>query len=295
MILGCFGFFVGLFLFEFFASLGAWGRLVGLAVTLPYFGILDSSVGGGQTLGKRIMKIEVIDGTGAHIPLARSIFRYLFLGIPILLNGAPIQFGTATILLGALIGFLVFGMGGSDLYLFAFNRRTRQSLHDLATGTFVVTRDGSGQAVTRPFWRPHLAILGSWCLVILSFGAFVPLTARHGPFPKLLSLQERLMASGMVLSSSVFVGTNYSYVNGVKTETAYLQANAIWKNRPRDYREAANEVASIALKNYPDIGREGVLVVTITYGYDIGISRAWISKSYQHSPREWTSLLPKPI
>ena len=48
--------------------------------------------------------------------------------------------------LGELAVFVVFVWGGAIVYLFLFNRRTRQSLHDLICGTFVVRKKAGGRS-----------------------------------------------------------------------------------------------------------------------------------------------------
>ena len=52
---------------------------------------------------------------------------------------------------------VVFGLGGALAYLYAFNRRTRQTLHDLVTGTYVLEAGGPAEIDER-IWRPHLAV-----------------------------------------------------------------------------------------------------------------------------------------
>jgi len=51
---------IGATLFDQLSHLGGWGRLVGFCIAILYFGTLNSVVGKGQTLGKRILKIHVI-------------------------------------------------------------------------------------------------------------------------------------------------------------------------------------------------------------------------------------------
>ena len=88
LLLGLTGLFVGIFFFKFFASLGAWGRLFGFVVASMYFGICNSAVLNGQTLGKKILKIKVVDRKGNGISLLRSFSRFMILGPPYFLNGA---------------------------------------------------------------------------------------------------------------------------------------------------------------------------------------------------------------
>jgi uncharacterized RDD family membrane protein YckC len=64
VLLGLVGVILGLLLFDSLARLGGWGRLIGFCHALVYFGVLNSAIGGGQTIGKRIMKIQVVDRTG---------------------------------------------------------------------------------------------------------------------------------------------------------------------------------------------------------------------------------------
>ena len=58
--------------FDTFSRLGSWGPLVGFCLALPYFAILDSAIGNGQTVGKRLMHIQGIDENGNTIPFWRS-------------------------------------------------------------------------------------------------------------------------------------------------------------------------------------------------------------------------------
>jgi hypothetical protein len=42
--------------FQQFVELGGWGRAIGFPIAAIYFVILNSRIGGGQTIGKRILK-----------------------------------------------------------------------------------------------------------------------------------------------------------------------------------------------------------------------------------------------
>ena len=65
LILGLFGFLLGLFLENYFVQIGGWGRLIGFSIALLYFGLLNSSLNKGQTIGKILLKINVVDTNGA--------------------------------------------------------------------------------------------------------------------------------------------------------------------------------------------------------------------------------------
>jgi uncharacterized RDD family membrane protein YckC len=281
----------GLFFFDFFASLGGWGRLVGFSVALAYFTLFNSAWGKGKTVGKRIMGIEVVDSTGGHISVSRSFLRYLVLGVPFFLNGAPFPPAVIASPVGYLVGFLIFGLGGSIVYLYVFNRKTRQSLHDLMVGTFVVRGKGSGQFAAGTIWWPHLVIMGFLCLAVIGLSFASISLLKKGVFSDILLVQEKLLASGKVHGAMVYVGKARFDHDGVRQEASFLQSTVVWKVRPTNYQAAADEMASIILANYPDIAKKDSLVVIISYGYDIGISHVWITQSFQHSPQQWISVL----
>jgi uncharacterized RDD family membrane protein YckC len=55
---------LGFVFYQFFTTHRADGILIGFALTLPYFAILGSSVGTGQTLGHRLTDLQVVDQQG---------------------------------------------------------------------------------------------------------------------------------------------------------------------------------------------------------------------------------------
>ena len=168
-----------------FWSLGAWSRLVESCVALVYFGVLNSSIAWGQTFGKRIMQIQVVDRSGHTISPGRSFLRSAVLVAPFSLDGLVIPPSAMRYLIFCFAGFILFGFGDAIVYLYIFNRRTRQSLHDLILGTFVaettprrtynlhdliaavfVTQRTPPGQVVGSIWRPHLFVVGVWLVVV---------------------------------------------------------------------------------------------------------------------------------
>jgi uncharacterized RDD family membrane protein YckC len=127
-----------------FWSLGGWSRLVESCVALVYFGVLNSSIAWGQTIGKRVMQIQVVDRSGHSISPGRSFLRSAVLVVPFSLNGLVIPPRAMMYLIFFFTGFILFGFGDAIVYLYIFNRHTRQSLHDLIVGT-CVTQTTSGR------------------------------------------------------------------------------------------------------------------------------------------------------
>ena len=296
-ILGVVGIGIGALFYDSLAELGGWGRLLGFSVALLYFGLLNSSICGGQTIGKRILKIKVINIDQKTISVPKSILRFMILGIPYFLNGALIP---PEILINTfvslLLGIVVFFGCGAIIYLFIFNRNTRQSLHDLITGTYVVNISSEAALPAEPIWKGHLAIVGTlFVAVIVLITIVIPKFASKEPFSDLLAVQKDIQESGLVHVATVTVGkssgTNLSTDGGGKWESTYFATNAVLRHRPTDYDTVTTKIASIIFDTYPQIMEKNSVVINATYGYDIGIASAWNSQRVQHTPQEWKELL----
>ena len=68
-------FLLGFALFTWLVTLGQAGRLIGSIVALAYFGLLNSRLGDGQTIGKRLLNIRAVGRDGKTLSPARSVLR----------------------------------------------------------------------------------------------------------------------------------------------------------------------------------------------------------------------------
>ncbi len=281
--LGVIGQLLGLVMFDFLVQLGGWGRLLGFGVALLYFGFLNSALGSGQTIGKRLLRIEVVDKDGNYLSLARSFLRSGILSAPFFLNGAQLPSSLLLSPVAYLLVVLVFGLGGAILYLYTFNRPTRQSVHDLVVGSYVVKVTPEGEISPAPVWKVHLLVCGTFLLLMIAGTFLISQLARKSLLADLLVVQESIQALGKTHSASVFVGTMWS--GG--TTTTYVESTAWWKKRPNDQEAAAREIATIILEKYPEAMNKDRLQIVIAHGYDIGIASVWRRYKANHSPREW--------
>ena len=294
IILGIVGFVVGTMFFDFFMQLGGWGRVFGSLIALLYLGIFNSSLAHGQTVGKRVLKIRVVDKDGRTISPMRSFARFMILGPPFFLNGVLIP---SNILMNpfvaVILALIVFFMGGAIIYLYIFNRRTRQSLHDLVVGSYVIKVTPSQEFSPPPFWKGHLVAVGMLFIAVIAFYIFAaPSMAKKDFFIEMLPVQMSLQSSGLVHTVGVSAGKTVFFSAGKgKVESKYFMVNAVLKNRPSDGNEIARDFAAIVLNDYPRIMEKDVLVVNVKYGYDIGIARAWKGLRVQYSPEEWRTQL----
>jgi uncharacterized RDD family membrane protein YckC len=122
LILGLVGFLLGLVLESTFVKIGGMGRLIGVVIALVYFGLMNSKLCNGQTIGKKLLNLRVVDSSNQPIPLANSVLRYIVLAAPFSLNGA--QFSTEALLSFVMypLSLVIFGGLFSIIYLYIFNR-----------------------------------------------------------------------------------------------------------------------------------------------------------------------------
>jgi ABC-type dipeptide/oligopeptide/nickel transport system permease component len=123
------------------------------------------------TRPSELLRIRVVRRSGSLIGPARAALRFAVLTIPWTLNGATFGLDIALpaplqVVADGLVALIVFGGTLSSLYLFVFNRRTRQSLHDLVADTFVVDAHAAAPPAGRVS-RVHLGIVGAICVAAM--------------------------------------------------------------------------------------------------------------------------------
>ena len=272
--------------FNFFCRLGAWGRLVGLCMALPYFAILDSHLGDGQTLGKRWLGLQVVDKQGTTIPFSKSLVRYLLFAIPYFVNEIPLPVSRTPWVVSSLLGFIVFGLGGATFYLLIFNRRTRQGVHDLAAGSYVTDANGAGALQVQPIWGAHwiiLSVLLPALAIALAWSGSRP--ARYGPFPRMLD-DVRVVENMPEVQSASVQDLYWRSFNGGSTRRIFV-VTVRWTGPSGSEDSAADQIAKEILQNDSEVQTRDALRIVFIRGYDLGIAHAQVARSFQHTPAEW--------
>jgi uncharacterized RDD family membrane protein YckC len=293
LLLGLVGWGIGLVAFDALVALGNWGRALGFAVAMLYFGAMDSMLFAGQTVGKRLLAIKVVTAPGRPLGVGPSTLRAAIFCVPYFLNGAPIDMNGNGIWLTYLVTLIVFGVGASLVYLLLFNRRTRQSLHDLAVGAYVVSSAADAAAGPRkPLWRVHIGIVSAILVMAVAAPVALKRLAASQPFVDLISIQQGLLEIPYVRQASVYQGVNKisSSQHGTRT-THVLSSRVLLSRRVADLDALANRCAQVTLARDPAAANEDFITVTIGYGYDIGIASAWSNRNYQYSPAQWRQRL----
>jgi len=269
------GFLVGFLLYEFFLNNPTWGSLIGFAITVSYFALLGSSISAGQTLGQHWIGIEVIDANGNHLSVRRSFLRYTVLFVPVFLAGA--QTGVPA-LLASYAGLAI-------VYLYLFNSRTRQTLHDLVTGSFVVETPGTGAIERSPVWPWHWVILG--VLAVLGTIAVSQLY-RSGPFPELAAVYNALN------DAEDFRVVNVKLeINKIK-QTTGLRVIVAFSSKPTNYEQAAARIVALVEEADAQAAQRDFIAVDFEEGFHVGLAKFSTYRHVSHTPQQWEKILPNP-
>jgi len=86
LLLGLVGFLLGLAFESTFVQIVGWGRFIGFLIALIYFGVMSSHLSAGQTIGKKILNLRVIDSDNQTVSLGRTVLRYIVLAAPFSVN-----------------------------------------------------------------------------------------------------------------------------------------------------------------------------------------------------------------
>lgn len=288
IILGVFGVLLGLLFSHQFVAAGGWGRAIGFPIAAIYFAIMNSRVGGGQTIGKKVSKIKVVDSVGELISLSKSALRYSIIGIPYFLNGALISDSILYPFGFYILSLLVFGFGFSMVYLYVFNRNTRQSLHDIIVGTYVVRINLQSAERINQIWAVHYAICGILMVLSLFVPTFIGQLSQNDFFIELTKTREQIENVPQVVHATIQDGqSTFTEADGESKITTYLSADILIKNQNIEDEEFASEIANIILKTHNEANQRDIIQVFLTYGYDIGIASRWNRYSYSFSPEDW--------
>lgn len=277
--------------FDTFAALGSAGRFVGLAVGVAYFGLLESRIGKGQSLGKRLLKLQVRAADGGFLSFGRAAVRSLIKIAPIVANGfsAPMSM----LWIGLVAAVALVGLGLAQLYLYIADRPIRRGVHDLVSGTTVV-RVGALPEVTalRPIHRRvATGIIATVAALLSGFGTFVTLNP-----PKALSGMLRtaksLEAMPDVISAQVSRSTTVSWSanrGGGRTQST---AVVVRLNKATvDQGALARRVALVAISGGGEPPDQRLTVMGI-HSFELGFATGFRRFTLSRTVAQWRAQPP---
>lgn len=284
LLLGLVGFGLGLVLHEQFEAIGAWGLAIGFLITLAYFGTMESRRFDGRTFGKLALDVQVVSTAGRPLSFGKALLRSSVFHIPYFLNNASLGAGSTALVLPAIQALLVFGLGGAIAYLYLFNRRTRQSVHDLLAGTVVVRVRTVPVPALAPVWKGHMAIVAALLVVSIGMLAYLQARFQDGILQPLMLVQQQIINMPGVRNAGVVEGTSWATGN---QRANFLTVRAVTSIGPVEEPALARRIAAAALATYPAARQLDTLSVTLVRGYDIGIASNWDTKTFNAPPGDW--------
>lgn len=291
LILGFIGFFLGAIFKGYFVELGEWGRLLGFGIALAYFGTMNSKICGGQTIGKRILGLRVVDSLNQTVGVFRAIGRTAVWGVPFYFNGLQFEPEFATSYAAYALSALLLGGILAILYLYTFNLRTRQSLHDLSAHTFVV-HVAHAPTTPRRIWLGHFAIVA--LLVLVSAAA--PKIAE--PYAPTSSNDNTILATQAALEVPPHVREarieTISEQTDLGSTSEVVRVEVFVTHPSAGEEEFARNLLSILLQHSPTVSDASRISIVLAIGYDIGIWSQWTSETYHFTPEDY-ALSVQPI
>jgi uncharacterized RDD family membrane protein YckC len=183
-----------------FLRLGERGVFVGLVISLLYTGVLQSRLGGGRTLGKRILGLTVIRPDGKLMSLDRSFVRYALMGLLVYQSAVASMLALVVPFLSLSLAETLMSAVAVALFLGCVLvvpfHPLKRGLHDLLAGTIVIRG-----AMPNPVYiaarmnahRDRLIIVGAVGLVVVAIVVGTsggPTTSTDPPLARTESLPD---------------------------------------------------------------------------------------------------------
>jgi uncharacterized RDD family membrane protein YckC len=298
-------------------SIGPYGRFIGYAFIIPYFGYFNSALQKGQTIGKKVTKIAVVASSGSYLSLGKSFARAFILGIifmfnqwalPLLEN--PLMTFVATI--------IIFGAGLSLFYSIIFNRTTRQGIHDLIIGSYVVNAPPEPELDLPKIPAIHGVITVGLIGIGLAFGlAGLILPSTGESTLNLLESESREGSQGLLLEEGEteelrelqellldiekYITVNVTRLNriGFQDQALLRDLNiTLWAKTScgsnLDYCQALiMETAELAFEHFDNIEELSGMSITVTNRFDLGLANGSASMGISWSMEDWQNELGK--
>jgi uncharacterized RDD family membrane protein YckC len=281
LLIALVGYGISQLMVQFLVENPGLARLIGFLIVLPLSIIFDSSIGHGQTPGKKLLKLRVVDKNNLQISPLKAAARAIIIYCPLFLNGAAFPEDLINSKLGsAFINVILFGGLFALLYLIIFNRNTRQSLHDIVTGTYVINSEAS---IDRPssIWKWHIIIVIIFALSMLALPWLVDKQLEQVKFDDLSRTQEQLSSLPNVVSSKIMKGENQviSGKDGKSTST-FISVSLNLREDTIDDEIFGKKVANHVLLNTDNACSKDVIFVSLSYGYSIVIAGRTSTRNY---------------
>jgi uncharacterized RDD family membrane protein YckC len=283
LVLGAIGLVIALAFRAALLRLGERAAIIGAPLTLLYTGVLQSHIGRGQTIAKRLLGLRVLRLDGGYLSLDRSLVRWAIIGI--MSYGGAVAIALASVAPFVKVQSLAAALGGTQLALILgcallvpFHPLKR-GLHDLLTGSIVIR--GGGKIPVDLVARLHNPrrdrVIVGVAVAVAVIGTVVGAFASHNvptafePAARVMTSVSQLGIENPGVVDSFIKGPNGSFHNIVVT--GYLPTNA--DGTPR-IEKADEKVLALVRENMPLDGVDSI-VINLRKGINLGVYSSYES------------------
>lgn len=282
--------------------MGPYGRILGAAIIITYWTVFHSEYGEGQTLGKRLLKIAVVDKNNQYLSLKKSFVRAVALELIFLLNGWSLPFFQNP-LISVVVTIIVLGGVLLLFYGLVFNRKTRQGPHDLLVGSYVINSlPVITSAVPPPLPKIHrrfmigLAVIAVFIsLVALAVPSLVPAlnVVDKSEWNDIQDLYQTLSQRDDVFLVGVNRVNRTSFNSGDTLRDLNIQ---VWLKTPCSKNretcdEVVEEIARTVFSEYDGIENLDGMRITVYNRFDLGIANGTFSQGAELRMEDWQAML----
>jgi hypothetical protein len=165
------------------------------------------------------------------------------------------------------------------------NTPTRQALHDMFLGTYVINLHGFSRELAKSRLLPSL-ISGFLAIIIIAFIIFLNVRNKDSKLivKELSPLKEQIdkmvnvsySSISSITSSKKMLGSDSISRSRSLGLTIVLKKDLISKLKPDDMENLniVKDAVKLIFKEYPDIDNLDIIQVSLLYGFNIGISKS---------------------
>ena len=276
-------------------AIGPYGVFLGYGVFILYWGYFNSSARGGQTLGKKALKIAVVNQNNEYLTLKSSYIRAVALGLIFLFSEWPfssiglLNISIVISTIGALGAFII-------LYGLIFNRTTRQGVHDLLAKSYVIKApplEISEAPLLPQIHKRFMVGIAVFIAVISIFGIILLPSITSGfigedVWDEIAAIQKELVKNEDVISADVTLGSITMLGSGQtlrKLEVELWVKPSCAKNFEH-CSELVETTAQVVIDEF-DVDNLDVVDIAITNRFDFGIPSGYFGFNNRGTIEDW--------
>ena len=296
LVLGAIGFAVAFLFRGFVYQLGMRGWWIGLIITFCYTGILHSAIGNGQTLAKKLLRIQVLRMDGTYLPLSAAFLRYAVIAF-IAYNqwvgaglAAALPDLMSTPVAKTLYLWFVLASFAGVAFLVPFHP-LKQGVHDLLVGSIVVRKGSFSSERLGGLNDPSKAKRAYLLAGILGFCLIGGISWMSGSVSKMFSDQEwkqLISAQKSIVDSTALkdVGIQKFTSWGEKKATVLNLSGFLFKSQwddPGTRESEARKAVEVAIREFPGVKECDYINVGVMTGFNIGIVSMTVGQGFKFS------------